>query len=118
MIFFCPSYPVFTCGTFVSVGSVSCDRVTADVPAGPIGDSLLKDPPLTTGAGPSFIPLAWLLYFSSDIEKLSNRIDGSFIAAVKPSSIEFHSLLSSNKDVISLSFGSMSYISSSHLSTL
>ena len=41
------------------------DRITADVPAGPIAVSLLKDPSLTTDAVPSFIPLAILLHFSS-----------------------------------------------------
>ena len=40
------------------------DRITADVPEGPIAVSLLKDPSLTTDAVPSFIPLARLLHFS------------------------------------------------------
>ena len=73
-------------------------RITADMPAGPIGDFGLKDLSLTTHAVPSVIPFAKLFHFSSEILYLSSRIDVSLTASVRPSLMEFHVLLKVNRD--------------------
>ena len=72
--------------------------MTAEEPAGPIGEAASKDPSETVHAVPALMPSTRSLQPSSGRMNLSSKIVGSLIALSKPSASVDHSDSSSKSD--------------------
>ena len=73
-------------------------RITAEEPAGPIGEAASKEPSETTHAVPSLMPSTRSVQPSSGRMNLSSRMVGSVIAVSNPSDSVDHSASSSKSD--------------------